>query len=248
MNDGVVCYISRPLDSNMKCQDHPNGCGFHLQLGDVLFVDGSEMELVKGSIIYMSVRKLDHQGVRTCKVGIMKAIPGQINLFCNRVGIVSKQCWRRGDTMLVKEPGVPEGWSYPFPRRGDAKDPKTLEICQSVGDYAVMTFIDGGRSTTVPVRPNGGYHPPTSFPTGHEMGLKVDPMELALNQVNLLDDTEDEVESDGGQVGRGKKGRKSEESASSAGSTKSKGNKKRQSEDSAGSSASGKGKKSKVKK
>ena len=50
MNDGVVCYISRPLDSNMKCQDHPNGCGFHLQLGDVLFVDGSEMELVKGSI------------------------------------------------------------------------------------------------------------------------------------------------------------------------------------------------------
>jgi hypothetical protein len=232
----------------MKCQDHPNGCGFHLQLGDVLFVDGSEMELVKGSIIYMSVRKLDHQGVRTCKVGIMKAIPGQINLFCNRVGIVSKQCWRRGDTMLVKEPAVPEGWSYPFPRRGDAKEPKTLEICQSVGDYAVMTFIDGGRSTTVPVRPNGGYHPPTSFPAGHEMGLKVDPMELALNQVNLLDDTEDEVESDGGQMGRGKKGRKSEESASSAGSTKSKGNKKRKSEDSAGSSASVKVKKSKGKK
>jgi hypothetical protein len=80
------------------------------------------------------------------------------------------------------------------------------------------------------------------------MGLKVDPMELALNQVNLQDDTEDEVESDGGHVGRGKKGRKSEESASSAGSTKSKGNKKRKSEDSAGNSASVKGKKSKGKK
>jgi hypothetical protein len=115
--------------------------------------------------------------------------------------------------------------SHPFPRRGDAKEPKTLEICQSVGDYAVMTFIDGGRSTTVPVRSTGSYKPPASFPAGHEMGLKVDPMDLAQNQVNLQeDDSEDEVLSD---VGRGKKGRKSEESASSAGSTKSGGNKKR---------------------
>jgi hypothetical protein len=147
--------------------------------------------------------------------------------------------------MLVKEPGVPDGWSYPFPRRGDAKEPKTLEICQSVSDYAVMTFIDGGRCTTVPVRSTCSYEPPTSFPACHEMGLKVDPMDLALNQVNIQDDdSDDEVLCD---MGRGKKGRKSEESASSAGSTKSGGNKKRKSENSAGSSASVKGKKSKSK-
>ena len=135
----------------MFCPNHKNGCGQSLKIGDVLLVDGSEMELVHGSTIYIAVYKLDDVGHRTCKVGILKAIPGQIHLFCNRVGRVSRLWRRRGEIIYEKAPGLRDGISYPVPRK-ETRSGKTLEICQVVGDYARLTFIDGGRCTAKPIR------------------------------------------------------------------------------------------------
>jgi hypothetical protein len=35
-------------------------------------VDGSEMEFVCGDVVHFAVRRLNHCGVRGCKVGIMR--------------------------------------------------------------------------------------------------------------------------------------------------------------------------------
>ena len=83
-----VCYINKPLDTNMKCKEHKEGCGAYLQVGNLCYIDGSECTFVEGHYL-ISVRLLNHLGLRTCKVGYAKVLCNQVHLLCNRVGVVS---------------------------------------------------------------------------------------------------------------------------------------------------------------
>ena len=83
-----VCYINKPLDTNMKCKEHKEGCGAYLQVGNLCYIDGSECTFVEGHYL-ISVRLLNHLGLRTCKVGYAKVLCNQVHLLCNHVGVVS---------------------------------------------------------------------------------------------------------------------------------------------------------------
>jgi hypothetical protein len=83
-----VCYINKPLDPNMKCAMHNRGCGAYLQVGNICYIDGSECTFIEGHY-FISVRLLNHLGLRTCKVGYVKVLCNQVHLLCNRIGVVS---------------------------------------------------------------------------------------------------------------------------------------------------------------
>ena len=181
---GLILFISEPPDDNARCEEHPNGCGLSLNVSDIVMVDGSEMEMINGEVVNFAVRKLNHLGVRQCKVGLMRALPGQTHLFGNRVGVVSEIKRRVGDTIQSwSEPGQSSPTETKVPRketsiikseskpaakpratkkskRNDVhiSDPndKTREIVKDCRGIAIMTFIDGGGNTNVPPKTRQG--------------------------------------------------------------------------------------------
>ena len=94
-----VCYINKPLDPNMKCAMHNRGCGAYLQVGDICYIDGSECTFIDGHY-FISVRLLNHLGLRTCKVGYVKVLCNQVHLLCNRIGVVSSMFAKRDNKVL----------------------------------------------------------------------------------------------------------------------------------------------------
>lgn len=78
----------------MKCEVHKRGCGAFLQVGDLCYIDGSECTFIEGHYL-ISVRLLNHLGLRTCKVGYVKVLCNQVYLLCNRIGVVSSIFARR---------------------------------------------------------------------------------------------------------------------------------------------------------
>ena len=95
---GIVCFINRAIDKNMKCKRHPNGCGDFIAQGTPVIVDATECELVQGCIYYIAVRVLGHiedkkgewQPHKMCKIGYLKCLYNQVHLFAHRVGFISK--------------------------------------------------------------------------------------------------------------------------------------------------------------
>ena len=90
-----ICYVDKPLDDNMMCEAHPDGCGKALEVHDIVVCDASECELVEGKIYYIAARMVvtieDNGKVDTrkgCKVGIIKCLFNQLHLFAHRVGLV----------------------------------------------------------------------------------------------------------------------------------------------------------------
>jgi hypothetical protein len=118
VSHGIILFISDPPDDNAKCQKHPNGCGLSLKVSDIVMVDGSEMEMINGEVVHFAVRVLNHLGVRQCKVGLMRALPGQTHLFGNRDGVVSEIQRRVGDTIQSwSEPGQSSPTKTKVPRK-----------------------------------------------------------------------------------------------------------------------------------
>lgn len=72
----------------MVCDKHPDGCGFHIKPGDVIFIDAGQCRYYRG-VWYVSCRILDSDGNRTCKVGYTKVLADMMFLIGNRVGITS---------------------------------------------------------------------------------------------------------------------------------------------------------------
>ena len=156
MSHGYVLFISTPCDINMCCPQHKNGCGNYLRVGDVVFVDGAEMEMIKSQIVNFAVRKLSDKGHRLCKIGIMRCIFCQCHLIGNRVGRVTKIFRRTGDQIRTwtSADGPPQLSLYQ--RKNDNKNKKegdkTLELIKDCHGVAVVTFLDGGYSTALPIR------------------------------------------------------------------------------------------------
>ena len=94
---GIVCFVSHPIDKNMKCSKHPDGCGHALSVGNIVVVDATECELVQGCIYYIAVRVVydgnDDKGAvepyKGCKIGYLKCLFNQVHLFAHRVAIVT---------------------------------------------------------------------------------------------------------------------------------------------------------------
>jgi hypothetical protein len=116
------------------------------------------MEYLPSGCIQFAVRILDVNGVRSCKVGIMRAYPTQSHLYGNRVAIISKIVRREGDQFQVRIGSEDDPIPFPYkrrePRRGgktkkkDEGD-KTLELVKDCHGVAVVTFLDGGMSTSL---------------------------------------------------------------------------------------------------
>lgn len=89
MPDIPVGYIGTPVDVNMKCNIHPQGCGRHINLGDLAFIDGSEVTFHRGQVL-IAVRRLSSEGYRSCKIGLVNVLCDQLHLVGNRIGIIVK--------------------------------------------------------------------------------------------------------------------------------------------------------------
>jgi len=72
----------------MVCERHVNGCGRFLNPGDIVFIDAAQCRFYR-CIWYVSCRKLNSDGCRTCKVGYVKVPADMMQLVGNRVGIIS---------------------------------------------------------------------------------------------------------------------------------------------------------------
>ena len=83
----------------MKCEVHKEGCGAYLQVGNLCYIDGSECTFIEGHY-FISVRLLNHLGLRTCKVGYVKVLCNQVQLLCNRIGVVSYILAKRGNKVF----------------------------------------------------------------------------------------------------------------------------------------------------
>ena len=90
VRSSLINYIHDPFDSNMKCDQHPNGCGQELlKRGTVVVCDARECEFVRGGVYYVAARYVDEKGKMTCKVGVFKCLFNQLNLIAHRVdGII----------------------------------------------------------------------------------------------------------------------------------------------------------------
>jgi hypothetical protein len=103
---------------------------------------------------------LNGKGECTCKVGYVKVLPDQVRLVGNRYGVIDSVHRRTGYEINVttldksghltssvtklakpktKAKSDDEGTSARAKTTG-----KTLELCDCVHDYAMMTFLDGG--------------------------------------------------------------------------------------------------------
>ena len=83
----------------MKCAMHNRGCGAYLQVGNICYIDGSECTFIEGHY-FISVRLLNHLGLRTCKVGYVKVLCNQVYLLCNRIGVVSSMFAKRDNKVF----------------------------------------------------------------------------------------------------------------------------------------------------
>ena len=83
----------------MKCEAHKEGCGAYLQVGNLCYIDGSECTFIEGHY-FISVRLLNHLGLHTCKVGYAKVLCNQVQLLCNRIGVVSYILAKRGNKVF----------------------------------------------------------------------------------------------------------------------------------------------------
>jgi hypothetical protein len=83
----------------------------------------------------------------------MKALPDELNLICNRVGVISS-IHHQTDTIVITVMGKNNAVTHKAikrkktkPKNDNGKNGKTLERCECVHDYALVTFLDGGVST-----------------------------------------------------------------------------------------------------
>lgn len=125
------------------------------------------MEYLPSGCIQFAVRLLDPNGVRCCKIGIMRAFPTQSHLYGNRVAIISKIVRRVGDQFQVHIGSDNDPIPFEYKRRkargGKTKKrdegDKTLELVKDCHGVAVVTFLDGGMCTTLPINSE----PPPSY-------------------------------------------------------------------------------------
>jgi hypothetical protein len=100
LRQAPVCFIKIAPHHNMKCRAHPNGCGFEIKVGMMVFVNGG-VALFHNCQWYVSVQIMDSDGVCGCKIGYMKALPDEMNLICNRVGVISSIHHRTAENIIT---------------------------------------------------------------------------------------------------------------------------------------------------
>jgi len=159
----------------MVCDKHPDGCGFHIKPGDVIFIDAGQCRYYRG-VWYVSCRILDSDGNRTCKVGYTKVLADMMFLIGNRVGITSSVHVRDVDcteirnrnkviTKHVKKKKPDETTKSDNTAQKKYTPGKTLELCGCVYDYALINLIDGGLPSFV-----GAGSPHVALPDGRGGG------------------------------------------------------------------------------
>ena len=166
----------------MVCDKHPDGCGFHIKPGDVIFIDAGQCRYYRG-VWYVSCRILDSDGNRTCKVGYTKVLADMMFLIGNRVGITSSAHVRDVDCTEIrnrnkvitkhvkkKKPDETTKSDNNAQKKQTKSDNtaqkkytpgKTLDLCGCVYDYALINLIDGGLPSFV-----GAGSPHVALPDG----------------------------------------------------------------------------------
>jgi hypothetical protein len=166
----------------MVCDKHPDGCGFHIKPGDVIFIDAGQCRYYRG-VWYVSCRILDSDGNRTCKVGYTKVLADMMFLIGNRVGITSSVHVRDVDCTEIrnrnkvitkhvkkKKPDETTKSDNNAQKKQTKSDitaqkkytpGKTLDLCGCVYDYALINLIDGGLPSFV-----GAGSPHVALPDG----------------------------------------------------------------------------------
>jgi hypothetical protein len=101
-----------------------------------------------------SVRIVNAVGECTCKVGYVKVLPDMVKLVGNCIAVVKSVHRRTGDEIVVQtlgksitqvmKPKSKKKKSLEDGKKSGKTAGKTLELCDCVNDYAMMTFLDGG--------------------------------------------------------------------------------------------------------
>lgn len=77
-----------PQDDNAKCKKHLRGCGRVVNLGTCWRVDGNKCELLGGRIWQISVQMFERNGEMPCKIGVTCVLWYNLQLVCNRIGVL----------------------------------------------------------------------------------------------------------------------------------------------------------------
>lgn len=154
VTDAPICYIGKPVHPDMICSEHPDGCGQSLMPGDTVMVNAGQC-IYYLATQFVSVRIVNALGECTCKVGYVKVLPDMVKLVGNRFGVVKSVHRRTGDKIVVqtlgksiiqvmKSKSKEKKQSSDDGKKSGKPAGKTLELCDCVNDYAMITFLDGG--------------------------------------------------------------------------------------------------------
>ena len=84
----LLCKIHSKEDAR-QCQEHKNGCGYSIELGDVVVIDGSDTYYRDLGVYEIGVFKIGHGLRRGCKVGVIKCLFNVLSFFTNRYAQVT---------------------------------------------------------------------------------------------------------------------------------------------------------------
>jgi hypothetical protein len=177
VTDAPICYIGKPVHPDMICSNHPDGCGKFLRPGDMVMVNAGQC-IYYLATQFVSVRIVNAVGQCTCKVGYVKVLPDMVKLVGNRLAVVKSVHRRTGDKIVVQTLGNSVTQVMKPKKKKSLEDGKksgktagkTLELCDCVNDYAMITFLDGG----VPSFASRAFHTPSADSDGDDDDNKND--------------------------------------------------------------------------
>ena len=177
MTDAPICYIGKPVHPDMICSNHPDGCGKSLRPGDMVMVNAGQC-IYYLATQFVSVRIVNAVGQCTCKVGYVKVLPDMVKLVGNRLAVIKSVHRRTGDKIVVQTLGNSVTQVMKPKKKKSLEDGKksgktagkTLEFCDCVNDYAMITFLDGG----VPSFASRAFHTPSADSDGDDDDNKND--------------------------------------------------------------------------
>jgi hypothetical protein len=136
----------------MICSNHPDGCGKSLRPGDMVMVNAGQC-IYYLATQFVSVRIVNAVGECTCKVGYVKVLPDMVRLVGNRIATVKSVHRRTGDKIVVQtlgksviqvvKPKSKKKKSLEDGKKSGKTAGKTLELCDCLNNYAMITFLDG---------------------------------------------------------------------------------------------------------
>ena len=92
LTECTMCGLLDPRDGGI-CDDdnHADGCGRYLTVGELVIPWGEDVRLVRGNTLEIGVWTIECSTMNLmCRVGMVRCVPHQLDMYQNRIGVVSE--------------------------------------------------------------------------------------------------------------------------------------------------------------